>query len=110
MTINVVRNPLTDEPQNLGTSTAPWDSTHTDSVHTQYVRLHSFNEPLMGLPQGVIDLQNQYASDADGGPVGIPEWTNILHMRQSGLYVGSARVVMSAEVDVVNSKIDAFWT
>ena len=109
MTINVVRNPLTDEPQNLGTSTAPWDSTHTDSVHTQYVRLHSFNEPLIGLPQGVIDLQDQYASDADGGPEGIPEWTNILHMRQSGLYVGSARVVMSAEVDVVNSKMDAFF-
>jgi hypothetical protein len=109
MSINVVPNPLTDEPQNLGTSATPWDSAHANNLHTQYIRLHSFNEPLVGLPEAVIELQNQYSGDADGGPIGVPEWTNILHMRQSGLYVGSARVVMSAEVDVVTSKLDAFF-
>ena len=107
MTINVVPNPLTDEPQHLGTSTTPWTSAHADSLHSRYLRLHSYSEPAYGLPQAIIDLQLEYQGVTDDA--GNPVWTNILHMRQSGLYLGDARVAMSSDIGVLSAKLEAFF-
>jgi hypothetical protein len=109
MTVNVVPNPSVNEPQNLGAETNPWSSAHAENLHTDYIRLYSFNEPVGGVPAEVLALQEQYAASAVGGPEGIPEWTNILHMRQSGLYIGPARIVTAIDIDVVNAKLNAFF-
>ena len=91
MTINIVPDPSLNEPQNLGTPTETWTSTHSDNIHTKYLRLHSFAEPGVGLSEAIREIQLAYEGQQDDA--GNPVWTSILHMRQSGLYIGDISAV-----------------
>lgn len=107
MSINVVPNPLTTEPQSLGKVDAAWTAVHAEQGHLSYLRLHAFSEDITGHSAGVQALQTLYSSQLDDNSMSV--FSSILHMRLDGLYVGNARVVLSTEIDVVNGKLDAFF-